>query len=180
MNKIINLNKKIKVCKKCGGEFLNKHNRSECDTCYSEYQRVYRENHKGSYIYMFKPKQSLYTGEILYVGSSNNLVRRISAHLYGYTRTLRAISGRQFKIVYSELEGVTREELYYIEYYLIQRYYELNGVKPLGNEMCIWVCKISKFRRAELEVIAENLTYSEYDISCHRAYESTKTLAVAC
>lgn len=172
------MNKQIenfnKICTSCGEEFQTKHiTKSYCKKCYSKYQLEYRDKNKGNYIYMFLPKKSEHEGEILYIGSTTNIKQRMSSHLTLKTKASHVISQnkREYEIVYAQIDNgllQNRNELYFIEYYLIHKYYSVFGVNPFANDRDTFACDIELKKQIELISIAEQLKYQSYDICSHK------------
>lgn len=170
-----------KICVKCKRN-IAKDNYSYCDSCYNEYKRTWdldnkehireyqkswREEQKSNYIYMFIPTREEYPGEVLNIGSTINIKKRVGEHMRLETKASRVIkdNNREFNIVYVEIkEQLTREELYFIEYYLIHKYYAIQGVKPLGNDIITYATDICTSRQLELILIAEGLKFTKYDL----------------
>ena len=106
-----------------------------------EQQKAYRDKlnllYGGNYIYVYiRENESLKQDNIMYIGSTDNLYRRYFAHknlttypgliLYGF-KTIK------YNMYYLELDkNLTREQLYSIEYYLINKI-DTNMVYPLLN-----------------------------------------------
>ena len=106
-----------------------------------EQQKAYRNKLKafygGNYIYVYiRENESLKEDNIMYIGSTDNLYRRYFAHknlttypgliLYGF-KTIK------YNMYYLELDkNLTRQQLYSIEYYLINKI-DPSMVYPLLN-----------------------------------------------
>ena len=174
-------NKELKKCCKCN-ENLARESHGYCAECYSEYKRrwnidnkehnkkyhkTWREEQKSNYIYMFIPAVEEYSQEVLNIGSTVNMNIRMSEHRRLKSKASKVIkeSGREFNIIYAEIEeDLTRDELYFIEYYLIHKYFAMQGVNPIGNDRDTYTTNICTSRQFQLILIAERLQYKKYDI----------------
>ena len=174
-----------KRCAMCGEYFRTKHiTKAYCKECYAIYKKKwdtdneehnieYREEKKSNYIYMFIPTEPQYPSEVLNIGSTTDIAVRMSAHLTVKTVASKKITKakRKYNIVYAEIEDKlldNRDELYFIEYYLIHKYYVMFGVNPIGNDRDTFEHDICTSRQFELILIAEQLKYEQYDIFRHK------------
>lgn len=131
------------------------------------YNKARLEEQKGNYIYMFIPTIEEYKGEVLNIGSTIYLEKRLGEHRRLETKASKVIkeSSRDFNIIYAEIkEDLTRDELYFIEYYLIHKYFTMQGVKPIGNDMDTYKTNICTSRQFALILIAEQLIFKKYDL----------------
>lgn len=116
------------------------------------YQRKYLAKNKKMIIYKVISQDD----EILYFGSASSRFRMN----YHYTHNSKLdMKNRDWKMMYSEIEGVTREELYYIEYYLIAKHNNprLNDEKPSLERF-----SFSEERKKELTNIGDNLQFNTF------------------
>lgn len=157
-------NKILKKCAKCSKEFYTKHKtKAYCKECYSTYQLTYREKHKGNYIYIFKNADET----ILNIGSTISINERISKHKNGFTQVSKVLKNDEFNIYYVDIKDkLTREELYFIEYYLIHKHFLMYGAVPKGNQIETYNVKIDDNRQIELIYIAEHLNFKQYNKKC--------------
>lgn len=135
-----------------------------------DYQHKYREEHKSYYIYMFVKPGEEEQQEVYYIGSTFNIKQRISYHLGRHSDLLSRIEANKIKeydIIYAEIDQLKeldqkqgRAELYYIEYYLIHKYFLANGNIPICNIMDTINTNITPGRQIELILIAENLKFN--------------------
>ena len=141
--------KEYKACSKCGkakplSEFSKSKNSKDglqwyCKECNKKYQDV----GKSAYIYLIYQDK-----EIVYIGSTNNIKKRICNHLNYNTNLRNYIKKNTWsEIRYIEFEGISRQELYYIEGVFIEEMIpSLNQVKVS--------CSISSDRLQEVSELA--------------------------
>lgn len=167
-NKEVIIYQKKCANKECGGEFSStKKTIPYCPECNREYQKAYREEHKSNYIYIFAnvEEQKL----PYYIGSTNTIKRRISAHLNGYTDVLDRIQDNKYNIIYAELpKELTRQEREFIEYYLIHKCYLVFGKIPIANVKEAQENDICTSRQLQLIMMAESIQFQKYDILKHK------------
>lgn len=134
-----------------------------------EQQKNYKKNldkmYEGSYLYYFAidKNDKLLHDKLLYIGSTNNMYNRVANHKSGTTyvsKVIKFLSINNYKIYYLDLKDLdlTRDELYFIEYYLINTY------KPILN---IRKDNINADRQTELQTLADNLNlenFKEFDL----------------
>lgn len=172
-----------KLCTQCN-EREAKDNHSWCSECYSNYKKTWdleNKEHRQQYarerreqrlqdiIYMFVPVNPIHKDEVLNIGSTTDMAVRMSNHINGHTRPGKLLKDIEYNVVYAEVEGLqNREELYFIEYYLIHKYFLMHGENPIGNERDTFNHNICTSRQFELILIAESLRFKEYDIFRHK------------
>lgn len=165
------IEKNIKLCSKCG-KYPREERQRYCKRCRSAYNKGYKASMRANYIYIFKPIEEEYKGELLYIGSTSLLSERMSKHLTLRTSASKKIKelNREFNIHYTVLEdNITREELYFIEYFLIHQYYIMQGLKPLGNEVETMQTDITQERQLELiKLVCSGLEYKLYNMKSHK------------
>lgn len=173
-------NEGIKLCSKCGVN-PREEGQGYCSECRKEYNKQYyndnkeyfeeyRENQRGNYIYVFKPIDKDYEGQLYYIGSTTLLECRMSRHLTLTTKASKRIfkDKRNFKPYYVEVDkDLNREELYFMEYFLIHTYNAMYEEKPKYNIIGEMNVDIEKQRQVELMLMALNLEFKEYDVSKH-------------
>ena len=136
-----------------------------------EQQKAYRNKLKafygGNYIYVYiRKNESLKEDNIMYIGSTDNLYRRYFAHknlttypgliLYGF-KTIK------YNMYYLELDkNLTREQLYSIEYYLINKR-DPSMVYPLLN-YDFKVHKKAENISKQLAEIAESIKLEDFKL----------------
>lgn len=93
-------------CKECNNTYSKQYRKDN-----NEYVKQYREENKGYYLYFIYSYK-----ECVYVGSTSNLLNRISSHTNGHTHLKDKIS-RWTSIKYIDLTNIveSREELYFTE-----------------------------------------------------------------
>ena len=113
-----------KECSKCNEEFRTKHiTRGYCNSCYSEYQRTYREEHKdgGYYLYIVTNDK-----EVLYVGATEDIHYRIEQqHLKGHSHIKELMLSNNWTCIkYLDITNLVsnREEMLLLENSLIELY----------------------------------------------------------
>lgn len=115
-----------------------KHIRQQQET----YRNLLDELYGGNYIYMFIPyvKQKLTSKNILYIGSTQNMYNRYFQHKNKMTDVSKQLDflSIKYKIYFFDLQKITdrdftRQELYKIEYYLIQKFKSVFNIK-VGKE----------------------------------------------
>lgn len=163
--------KKTKVCCRCGKKPKHKKD-SYCKECRRDITRERRQEKKGYYIYLHKPLMGKNKGELLNIGSTQNMLERQSEHLRIMTKASKVIKEhkRSFYIEYTNIKGLkSRDELYYIEYELIRLYEKLQGVKPIGNDSDKRELDITEERKKELnKIIEKGFKYEYYNPSNHK------------
>lgn len=118
---------------------------------------------------MFLPIDEMYEGEVLNIGSTTDMSVRMSNHIHGHTRAGELLKDIEYNIIYAEVEGLeNRQELYFIEYYLIHKYFLMFGKNPIGNERDTFKHNICTSRQIQLILIAEGLKFKTYDILRHK------------
>jgi hypothetical protein len=111
------------------------------------YQRKYLDKIRSAIIY-----KVLDNDEILYFGSTDSRFRMNFHYTRNSKLNLKENSGT---IYYAEIEELDREELYFIEYFLIREYNPaFNEEKPSLDRFCF-----SEERKNELINIANNLQF---------------------
>lgn len=108
-----------KKCCKCN-ENVAKESHSYCQECYNEYQKNYREDRKGYYLYIVLDGK-----KILYVGATEKIYQRISAHINGHSNIKDLmLSDNWTCIKYLDITNLVdnREELLFLENSLIDLY----------------------------------------------------------
>lgn len=108
-----------KMCIICN-EVEAKEGFSYCKKCYSEYQRNYREEHKGYFLYVV-----LDGNKNLYVGATEKIHQRISAHVNGHSNIKELmLSNNWTGIKYLDITNLVRnrEEMLLLENSLIELY----------------------------------------------------------
>ena len=146
-----------------------------------EYFKLYRKNNEekiekirlkqkkknnGNYIYMLVNSNSD-GNNIIYIGSTTDIMNRMSAHLTGssnihlnYKELVKKYDlERILYLDFSEYE-ISRNELYYLEYYLKQKHKEI-----IDNNVRIDLDKISDKRKKQLENILSKLNFKTFDDS---------------
>jgi predicted GIY-YIG superfamily endonuclease len=164
----------VKNCSCCGIEFEQaRPSNAYCEDCRKILYKIWTNKRKKNAIYIFKPVFEEYEGQLIYIGSTDNIATRMSDHLYGHSAVSKKVDDKMFDIYYTEVAGVNREELYFIEYYLIDKYKEIYGDKPIGNEVDTYnIENIPTSRQAELMLLADNLEFDiKYDVRRHRIKE---------
>lgn len=160
-------------CKNCGK--LKEIFIQKTALCYKCYQESMNEERKGFYIYKFYNTKN----EIIYIGSTTDMYHRISNHMTGnsnincnYTDwVLKSFNRIDYIDIHKDLFSydsnlneesnyeTARKELYYIEYYLTNKY------KPKLNKNDINVEDITPERKKELEIIEQSQKYQEYQLT---------------
>ena len=161
----------VKKCSCCGESFEQyNQNQSYCPECKSILYKAWTKERKQPKIYYFKPIISSFEGELLNIGSTENIESRISSHICKHSIASQNIGNRLYDIYYSVVEDVSRTELYFIEYYLIDKYKATFGIKPIGNGTDTFNAEsIPTSRQAELMDIADELEFSnKYNVLRHR------------
>ena len=155
-----------KRCAICGKEFTtDSKTRAYCKECYKKKQKDYREQSKGNYIYMFIDETTT-SQEVLYIGSTMYINKRISAHTNMTTDASQKLDklDKQYYIIYADINiEITRDELYFIEYYLIHKHVHMYKKKPIANEVETFNTSIDPIRQIQLIAIAEGLIFKMYD-----------------
>lgn len=161
-------------CRKCQSDYKYK------DGWYKdnkEHIQEYTENKKEDTIYMFIDtftdiEHMEEEGGVYYIGSTNYLNRRMSSHMTLKTKASNILKehNKSFNVIYAEIPGKlnSREELYFIEYYLIHKYQLMFGDKPIGNDITTFNTNICTSRQFELILIAEGLKFKKYDVFKHK------------
>ena len=121
------------------------------------YNKKFYEQNTRDAVYMLISKDE----EVLYIGSTNNLYKRINEkHICGWSHLKldkdrwKGLNCSRFD--YSYLDGLinSKEERLYIEKILINRFNPiLNEYEPIKNN------NISEERKAELEMIVDSLIF---------------------
>ena len=168
-----------KICIKCKKR-ETRDNYSYCNICYNKYKRnwckenkdklkKYREARLKDTVYMFIPVNERFEGEVLNIGSTTDIYNRIILHVNGYTRASTKLKGINYNVVYANVEGLNnREELYFIEYYLIHKYFLIYGENPIANARDTFKHNICTSRQFELILIADKLIFKEYNVLNHK------------
>lgn len=148
-----------------------------------EHEPVVKINHN------YLPKDTLY------IGSTNLIKARMSYHLYLHSQGSIKLAKKgitDYNIYYAELNvnlinpsvvemfnldtlgELTRDDCFYLEYLLIDKYAKANGDIPLGNTMETWKGedKVSKARRVKLRTLLRNSVWRKYDIEGNHAKRS--------
>lgn len=122
---------------------------------FREYQRRYLEKVKTAIIYMVKDQD----GEIIYFGSSVSKFR-MNFHFGKYSKL--DMKNRDWTMEYAEIDDVSRDELYYIEYILIAKHNPiLNVIKP---SLELDRFDFSDERKEDLISIADNLEFNIFSL----------------
>lgn len=138
------IKEKIKVCSKCGKEYVGKYN--YCNSCYKADQKQRRAEKHGYWLYIFTDAN----GQVLYVGKSLNLYYRIRKHLTYNSHLAKQVKSNTWKYVKTlDVSQIVKndEELKLLENSLIELY------KPVWNEQKNIIRNVDKLR--ELELLAE-------------------------
>ena len=148
-----------------------------------EHEPVVKINHN------YLPKDTLY------IGSTNLIKARMSYHLYLHSQGSIKLAKKgitDYNIYYAELNvnlinpsvvemfnldtlgELTRDDCFYLEYLLIDKYAKANGDIPFGNTMETWngEDKVSKARRVKLRTLLRNSVWRKYDIEGNHAKRS--------
>lgn len=154
-------NEGIKLCSKCG---VNPREEGQwyCSECRKEYNKSYYDSNKANILYKIMPKYPLYEGENLYYGSTENWSHRISCHRKNKTKGMNKINEvKREGVVYRAIldSNLTRDELYFIEYYLIHQYQLKYGYLPIGNTNDRRELDIEPKRELELIRMSDKLEY---------------------
>ena len=168
IKKMNNKNNEIftKKCAVCDEEFRTKHiTRCYCKSCYSSYQKAYREEHKdrGYYLYII-----LNNNEILYVGATESIAYRIEQqHLKGHSHIKELmLSDRWTNIKYLDITNLVknREEMLLLENSLIELYNtDYNNKKNI-------IKNIDKLREFQLLAEVHSLN-KEWIIYCENEHK---------
>lgn len=112
--------------------------------------RKYLDKNKTAIIYKVIDKD-----EMKYIGSTDSRFR-LNFHQNGYSKL--DLKNNPGEILYAEIDEIDREELYFIEYYLISKYSPYENIeKPSLDKF-----KINKNRKMELIKIADNLEFNVF------------------
>ena len=109
-----------KICIVCNKDEA-KEGFSYCKKCYRDYQKVYREEHKGYYLYIVLDENN----KVLYVGATEKIYQRISAHINGHSNIKDLmLSDKWSCIKYLDITNLVsnREEMLLLENSLIELY----------------------------------------------------------
>lgn len=151
-----------KICIICNEREI-KGNYSYCKQCYSEYQKNYREGHKGYYLYVVLDESK----KVLYVGATEKIYQRISAHINGHSNIKNLmLSNNWSSIKYLNITNLVknREEMLLLENSLIELYNtDWNDKKNI-------IKNIDKLREFELlaEIHSLNKEWSTYCENEHK------------
>lgn len=156
-----------KICSICSEEFTTKHNtRGYCNSCYAEYQKVYRENnkYKGYYLYIVLDSNN----KVLYVGATEDIKYRIEQqHLKGHSHIKELmLSDKWTCIKHLDITNLVknREELLLLENSLIELYNtEYNNKKNI-------IRNVDKLREFHLlsEIHSLNKVWTTYCENEHK------------
>lgn len=134
-----------------------------------EQQKTYRNKLKalygGNYIYLYMVdnKQFDDKSKLMYIGSTDNLYRRYFAHKDKTTYPGLILSSLKHNMYYIELDkNLTREQLYSIEYYLINKT-DPSMVYPLLNYDFKVHKKVENISK-ELAEIAESIKLKDFKL----------------
>lgn len=167
----------MKACACCEISFEQESpNQAYCPSCRSEIYKSWVSGHKQKVIYKFVPTIRKFDEEVTYLGSTDNIASRMSDHFNRYSAVSKKIMDTQYEsydVYYAEVDGVNREELFAIEYYLMNSYKTTHGENPFGNSDDKYQFdKISTSRLNELYEIADGLEFSnKYDVLRHKIKE---------
>lgn len=132
------------------------------------YRNLLDQLYGGNYIYMFIPyvKKKLTSKNILYIGSTQNMYNRYFQHKNKKTDVSKQLDflSIKYKIYFFDLQKVTdkeltRQELYKIEYYLIQKFKGVFNIK-VGKEQHA----IDKNKDIDLVEIAEQIKLKDFKL----------------
>lgn len=135
------------MCIKCN-QRESKDGHSYCSECYFVYQKNYREEHKGYYLYLITGADD----KILYVGATEKIFQRISAHITLNSHISDYMKLNEWEVVkYIDISDLLedRNELLTLENVLLELYEPPYNKPGHFNK----VKEIDKFR--ELSLLTE-------------------------
>lgn len=144
-----------------------------------EQQKAYRDKlnllYGGNYIYMYivDSKQFDDKSKLMYIGSTDNLYRRYFAHKDKTTYPGLILSSLRHNMYYIELDKeLTRQQLYSIEYYLINKI-DPNMVYPLLNYDFKVHKKVENISK-ELAELAESIKLEDFKLFNLQEFKAEK------
>ncbi|WMJ81240.1 hypothetical protein RBU49_03010 [Clostridium sp. MB40-C1] len=120
---------------------------------YRGYMKKYLNKNKTAIIYKILSEKD----EMMYIGSTDSKFR-LNYHKNGYGKLDKS---KGEKLLYSKINGITREELYFIESYLIEKYNPPKNLSIVKTEQF----GINECRKVELIKIADDLQFNFFKLN---------------
>lgn len=142
------------------------------------YRNLLDQLYGGNYIYMFIPyvKKKLTSKNILYIGSTQNMYNRYFQHKNKKTDVSKQLYflSIKYKIFYFDLQKITnkdftRQELYKIEYYLIEKWKGVFNIKIAKEQHAI-----NPFKDKNLVEIAESIKLKDFKLFNLQEFKAEK------